>query len=217
MSKYKFNEPLKLINKKPKGEEMIENGYGFYMYPSLVMSYINDNKVLTDRERRLYLAISGQAEKDRNGKPCHWAIKHYCEIANIGNNHYSEVLDSLCKKGFVKHTNFQTIEVLYPISETEAISPNGKIVKRESSQNGKSANNNQAKIFSPKKEDEQTQNGNNYFYFGNNYSQVKANNKEINKFTNNIYKEQEKESSQDWEDFGEEKKQSKGAKSKDLI
>ena len=107
MPKFIYNTPLALINKKPKGEQMTENGYGFYMFPSLVFIYAC--KTLKPTELRLYLAISGQAEKDSLGKPCKWAIKHYCEIANIKSNHYSEVLQGLCEKGFIIHKNFESI------------------------------------------------------------------------------------------------------------
>ena len=54
MAENNFNKPLLLINKKPNGEQMVMNGYGFYMIPDLVIKYAN--RVLTDRERRLYYA-----------------------------------------------------------------------------------------------------------------------------------------------------------------
>lgn len=188
MQKFKFNQPLKLINKKPKGEQMTDNGYFFFMYPSLVMQYAN--KSLKDRERRLYFAISGQAEKDKEGKPCQWAIKHYCQIANIKNNHYAEVLESLCKKGFIIHTNFETLEVLYPISDTEALSSNGKIIQRQFPQNGKSETLIEQKQLSQNQEEKQDQTRNLNSTFGNSYSQIKANNKEINNI-NNLNKDKE--------------------------
>lgn len=191
MANLKFNEPLKLINKKPKGEQMIDNNYGFYMYPSLVIAYAS--KTLTKRELCLYLAISGQAEKDKLGKPCKWAIKHYCEIANIKANHYAEVLESLCKKGFIIHNNFESIEVLYPISENEFISQNGEIKNKvdsfknvQDSKNGKSANCNEQDSILQNEEEESYQNGNNDFDFGNNFSLNKANNKEIYNIINNM-------------------------------
>lgn len=126
-----FNKQLRLINLKPTGEQMIENDYAFYMFPIPVMVYAN--KVLTDRERRLYFAIAGQSGENKNGKPCHWAISHFCAIAHIKSNHYSEVLEGLCKKGFIIHKNFESIKVLYPISEEEYIAPNGEIKRKATS------------------------------------------------------------------------------------
>ena len=131
MKQDRFNEPLRLINLKPTGEQMKENDYGFHMFPIPVIEYAN--KVLTDRERRLYFAIAGQAGQDKNGKDYTWAISHYCAIANIKSNHYSEVLEGLCKKGFIIHKNFESIEVLYPISEEEYIAPNGKVKRKATS------------------------------------------------------------------------------------
>lgn len=189
MPKYQYNKPLTLINKRPKGEKMTENGYGYYMFPSLVMQYAN--KALKDRERRLYFAISGQAEKDKKGNPCCWTIKHYCQIANIGSNHYSEVLDSLCEKGFIIHNNFETIEVIYLISETEELSPTGKIISRRDLQNSKNENSMEQKLFSQNKEENYLQNGNVESNFRKDFSQSKANNKEINNNINNLNKDKE--------------------------
>jgi len=172
MANDNFNRPLMLINKKPNGTQMIDNGYAFYMYPSLVMEYAN--KVLTDRERRLYFAISGQAEKDKNGKPYYWAISHYCKIANIKSNHYAEILQGLCQKGFLIHNIFDSIEVLYPISENEILTQNGEIIKVHDSQNGKSASQNALKNG-----EEESQKGNQDSRFGNKDSLNCANNREI--------------------------------------
>ena len=127
-----FHKQLRLINSKPNAEQMKENGYAFYMFPIPVMVYANE--VLTDRERRLYFAIAGQAGENKNGKPYYWSISHFCAIAHIKSNHYSEVLEGLCKKGFIIHKNFEEIKVLYPISEEEYIAPNGKIQKKATSQ-----------------------------------------------------------------------------------
>lgn len=215
MAKNIFNNPLQLINKKPNGTQMIANGYGFYMYPSLVVEYAN--KVLTDRERRLYFAISGQAGKDIAGKPYKWTLKHYCQIANIKSNHYSEVLQSLCKKGFIIHKNFESIEVLFPISESECISASGKIKSRQDSLNGKNKSCNEQKLFPPKKEENEIENRKIDYNFGNEYSQGYANNKEINNLKKNIKKEEEKKSSQDWEDFGAKKIDFSKIKLQDLI
>lgn len=210
MGKFMYNTPLKLINKKPKGEQMTSNNYIFYMYPSLVIAYAS--KTLSKRELCLYLAISGQAEKDKLGNPCKWAIKHYCEIANIKANHYAEVLESLCKKGFIIHNNFESIEVLYPISENEVISSNGKIESKvdslskqiienvQDSINGKSASCNEQDSILQNEEEESCQSGNNAFNFGNSFSLNKANNKEINNSNNNIYREKENGSSHKWEE-----------------
>lgn len=210
MGKFMYNTPLKLINKKPKGEQMTSNNYIFYMYPSLVIAYAS--KTLSKRELCLYLAISGQAEKDKLGNPCKWSIKHYCEIANIKANHYAEVLESLCKKGFIIHNNFESIEVLYPISEHEVISSNGKIESKvdslskeiienvQDSTNGKSASCNEQDSILQNEEEESCQSGNYIFDFGNNFSLNKANNKEINNSNNIIYIEKENCSSHKWEE-----------------
>lgn len=229
MPKFIYNTPLALINKKPKGEQMTENGYGFYMFPSLVFAYAC--KTLKPTELRLYLAISGQAEKDSLGKPCKWAIKHYCEIANIKSNHYSEVLQGLCEKGFIIHNNFESIEVLYPISETEYLSQNGTIKKgsffpnKESASNqanssiGKSANQAEWQTFSQNEEEIKTEKGNYNSNFSNDNSQIKANNKEINNFINNNKDKEGSKPSQKWEGLGEkEKKQESFSLSiKDLL
>lgn len=213
MTKFIYNTPLTLINKKPKGEQMTGNGYAFYMFPSLVFTYAC--KALKPTELKLYFAISAQAEKDSLGKPCKWAIKHYCEIANIKSNHYSEYLQGLCEKGFIIHKNFESIEVLYPISENEYIKPNGKIEKVSYSQNGKSANRqdnssigksaNQAeeKIFSQNEEEIKTKMGTLNSNFGNDNSQLKANNKEINNLINNNKDKEGSKPSQNWEGLEE--------------
>lgn len=189
-----YNKSLKLINNKPNGNQMLENGYAFYMYPVPTIQYAN--KVLTPTERKLYFAICGQAGKDKDGKPYHWAMKHYCNIANIKSNHYLEPLKGLCKKGFLIHTAFESLEVLFPVSENEYISPNGKIVTRQDSknsndiyvetkiinehdsQNGKSATktvtNSDSQI---EKEEYQKRNSDNIF--GNSDSQNYGNNREI--------------------------------------
>lgn len=215
MGKFMYNTPLKLINKKPKGEQMIENGYAFYQYPAPVIKYANE--VLKKRELNLYLAISGQAEKDKLGNPCKWAIKHYCEIANIKANHYAEVLESLCKKGFIIHNNFESIEVLYPISENEVISSNGKIESKvdslnkqiienvQDSRNGKSASCNEQDSILQNEEEESCQSGNNAFNFGNSFSLNKANNKEINNIKKNMNKNKDRVNSPKGELTGAEK------------
>lgn len=230
MPKFIYNTPLALINKKPKGEQMTENGYGFYMFPSLVFIYAC--RALNLRELKLYLAISGQAEKDSLGKPCKWAVKHYCEIANIKSNHYSEVLQGLCEKGFIIHNNFESIEVLYPISENEYLSQNGTIKKgsyfpnkesasrQANSSIGKSANQAKGQVFPQNEEEIKSEKGNFNTNFRNNNSQIKANNKEINNLINNSNKDKEgSKPSQKWEGLEEkEKKQEDFAFSiKDLL
>ena len=215
MAKDNFNKALQLINKKPTGTQMTNNGYGFYMFPCLVMQYANE--VLTDRERRLYFAISGQAGQDLTGKPYFWAMSHYCKIANIKSNHYAEVLRGLCKKGFIIHNDFESIEVLYPIGENQYISSNGKIKEMQSSQCGKNTDCIEQKNLSPNQEYSQFQNGKTDFNFGNTYSQGYANNKEINNLKNNINKDKELNPSQEWEGFGEAEKTGKMLSFKDLI
>jgi len=170
----KFNLPLVLINKKPSGTQMVMNGYGFYMIPDLVMQYAN--RVLTDRERRLYYAICGQAEKDKNGKPYCWAISHYCDIANIKSNHYAEILSGLVKKGFIVHDKFKSIEVLYPIGENEYINENGEIVSKQLE--GALPNLGMSKSIT-KLGKVDSDFGNRAHQIGNEYSQSSANNREI--------------------------------------
>lgn len=194
MANDNFNKPLLLINNKPNADNMVSNGYGFYMFPTLTMQYANT--VLTDCERRLYFAICGQAGKDKLGNPYCWAIKHYCDIANIKVNHYAKYLQSLQKKGFIIHNDFESIEVLYPISQEQYIAPNGEICfwqdslnrnnaqenfsieEVQNSPNGKSGIDNIQATALPKKE-EQAQNGNNAYNFSNKNSPKCANNREI--------------------------------------
>lgn len=165
MANDNYNKPLLLINKKPNGSQMVMNGYGFYMIPDVVMRYAN--RALTERERRLYYAICGQAEKDKNGKPCYWAISYYCDIANMQSNHYAEVLSGLVKKGFIVHDKFKSIEVLYPIGENEYINEKGEIISKQL----EGALPNLGKVDSDF--------GNRADQLGNEYSQSSANNREI--------------------------------------
>ena len=104
-----FNKALKLINNKPTISEMVQSGYLAYVYPQPTIDYAC--KVLTGRELKLYLQICGQAN-GFNG-----AIKFYSDKANIGSNHYSQIIDSLEKKGFIKHIKYESIEVLFPTEE----------------------------------------------------------------------------------------------------
>ncbi len=173
-----FNNPLLLINKKPNGNQMISNGYGFFMIPTLVMEYAN--KTLKDTERRLYYAISGQADKDKNGKQFYWAISHYCKIANIKSNHYSEVLQGLVKKGFIIHNKFESIEVLYPISEFEFIKENGQIENTNKLSEQFSQVGNEQQIISSQISKEDSQKSNCADKLGNQDSSNCANNREIN-------------------------------------
>lgn len=181
-----FNNPLELINKKPNGSQMANNGYGFYMYPTYVMEYAN--VVLTDRERRLYYAISGQAERDSKGKKCKWTLQHYCQIANIKSNHYSEVLEGLCKKGFIEHIKFESIKVLYPIGGDVYIEPNGELVEKHSDLEEEEENEQNSNF--PNEENESSKTINIDYCFGNKFSQGYANNKEID--NNKLNKEEEK-------------------------
>lgn len=181
MSKDNFNAPLKLINKKPKN-------IPFYMYPSEVIKYACEK--LTGRELKLYLAISGQAGIDNLGKPYHWTLKHYCQIANIKTNHYQSILQGLCDKGFIIHNKFESIEVLYPIGENEYLTKNGEIETRQNSSNGKSASNYVQDYTLLKEEEEEQKKGIKFANLGNNFSQSYANNKEINNINNlNNHKE----------------------------
>jgi len=107
-----YNSALKLINPKPTITQMKEQGYQAYVYPQPTIDYAC--KVLKARELKLYLQISGQAN-NFNG-----AMKFYSEKANIKSNHYSEILESLEKKGFIKHTKYESIEVLFPREEAES-------------------------------------------------------------------------------------------------
>ncbi len=132
MGKDNFNAPLELINDKPRN-------IPFYMYPSEVIKYACEK--LTGRELKLYLAISGQAGKDKFGKPYHWTLKHYCQIADIKTNHYQSILQGLYDKGFIIHNKFESIEVLYPIGENEYLTEDGEVEIRKYSSNGKNANN----------------------------------------------------------------------------
>ena len=107
-----YNKALTLINNKPTITQMVEQGYQAYVYPQPTIDYAC--KVLKARELKLYLQICGQAN-NFNG-----AMKFYSEKANIKSNHYSEILESLEKKGFIKHTKFESIEVLFPREEVES-------------------------------------------------------------------------------------------------
>lgn len=201
-----YNLPLEFTNKKPKG-------IPFYMYPAEVIKYACKN--LTGRELKLYLAISGQAWKDNLNKPYHWTLKHFCEVANIKTNHYQEILQELCKKGFIIHEKFEAIKVLYPIGENEYLAENGDIKTKQeifkennseitienepNSSNGKSANNSMQDLILLKKEESNIKNGNNISNFGNNFSQSKANNKEINNSINNKNNYKEVSNSHKWE------------------
>lgn len=237
MPRFRFNNPLILINKKPKGDHMTANGYGFYMYPSLVLEYAC--KTLKPTELRLYLAISGQAERDSSGGQCRWSIKHYCNIANIKSNHYAEVLQGLCEKGFIVHKDFESIEVLYPISKNEYLAPNGQITKmgieiqenkifpkwksaakqEKYSQIGINASNSKEKTSSQNKEELKTKKGNSDSNFSKNDSQSKANNKEINNnLINNNNKDKEgSKTSHKWEVLGNEDKSREDISIYDLL
>lgn len=189
-----FNNALRLINNKPSITQMRNNGYYAYTYPQPVIDYAC--KVLNARELKLYLQIGGQAN-GFNG-----AMKFYSDKANIRSNHYSEILDNLEKKGFIKHTLFESIEVVYLISESEYISENGEIkkitvdsTKKLISQKGNNASYNEQKSFSQKKEEKQLQNENTESTSGNNDSQIKGYNKEINNLTDNNYIERDWETS----------------------
>lgn len=180
MAQFKFNKPLRLINNRPTGTQMVENSYGFCVCPTPTIQYAS--KVLTGNEFKLFIAISGQAGKNKENNPMYWAISHYCSLADIDQNHYHKYLDGLCKKGFIIHTDFEALEVVYLVSENEYISPNGKIETLQYShisQNGKNASSSIEKMQFPKME-ENFQNGKENHSFGNENPQKYGN--------NNIYK-----------------------------
>lgn len=181
MPRDNYNAPLELINKKPQN-------LPFYMYPSEVIKYACET--LNGTELKLYLAISGQAGKDKLNKPYHWTLKHYCQIAHLKTNHYQEILQGLCDKGFIIHNKFESIEVLYPIRENEYLTENGELETRQDSSKGKSVTN-EAKSTLPKREEGEQEKGNYFTNLRNNFSQSCANNKYINNIINNSnnYKE----------------------------
>lgn len=156
-----YNKALKLINNKPSINQMSEQGYQAYVYPQPTIDYAC--KVLNARELKLYLQIGGQAN-GFNG-----AMKFYSDKAHIKSNHYSEVLESLVKKGFINHKNYESLEVLFPTESTE-------------SQNGNITDTRPATL--PKRESS-TQKGNTEEQKGNNDSQSCGYNREteINKET----------------------------------
>lgn len=112
MTRNYYTKALKLINNKPTITQMVDQGYQAYAYPQPTIDYAC--KVLNARELKLYLQISGQA----NGFS--GAMKFYSDKANIKSNHYSEILESLVKKGFIKHIKYESIEVLYPTEKVES-------------------------------------------------------------------------------------------------
>lgn len=116
-----YNKALKLINNKPSITQMVEQGYQAYVYPQPTIDYACE--VLNARELKLYLQISGQAN-GFNG-----AMQFYSEKANIKSNHYSEVLESLVKKGFINHKNYESIEVLFPTESAESQNGNIEVTK----------------------------------------------------------------------------------------
>ena len=107
-----YNKALKLINLKQTISQMREQGYQAYVYPQPTIDYAC--KVLGARELKLYLQICGQAN-NFNG-----SMKFQSKKANIKSNHSSEILESLEKKGFIKHTKYESIEVLFPREEAES-------------------------------------------------------------------------------------------------
>ena len=107
-----YNKALKLINLKQTISQMREQGYQAYVYPQPTIDYAC--KELNARELKLYLQICGQ-KNNFNG-----SMKFYSQKANIKSNHYSEILESLEKKGFIKHTKYESIEVLFPREEAES-------------------------------------------------------------------------------------------------
>jgi len=111
MAENYFSKAIKLINKKLTITQMVENGLQAYVYPNDTIDYAC--KVLNSRELKLYLQLCGQAD-NFNG-----AMKFYCDKANIKSNHYSEILDSLEKKGFINHIKYESIEILFPTESAE--------------------------------------------------------------------------------------------------
>lgn len=114
-----YTHALKLVNNKLTITEMVQAGYQAYVYPQPVIDYAC--KVLTLRELKLYLQISGQA----NGFT--GAMKFYCNKANIKSNHYSEIVSALEKKGFIRRTAYESIEVLYPTESEEEYNEQSEI------------------------------------------------------------------------------------------
>ena len=172
-----FNKALKLINNKPTISEMVQSGYLAYVYPQPTIDYAC--KVLTGRELKLYLQICGQAN-GFNG-----AIKFYSDKANIGSNHYSQIIDSLEKKGFIKHIKYESIEVLFPTEENninESAEPQKGNQKRIidnsiiDSQSGKNQENKEITKMGNIEE----KLGKQQSSFGNGDSQNKGYNREIN-------------------------------------
>ena len=151
-----YNSALKLINPKLTITEMTQQGYQAYVYPQPTIDYAC--KELNARELKLYLQICGQ-KNNFNG-----SMKFYSQKANIKSNHYSEILESLEKKGFLKHTKYESIEVLFPREEAQ-------------SQKGNQADS-QIAVF-PKKESS-TQKGIEEEKKGNNDSQSCVYNRETN-------------------------------------
>lgn len=171
-----YNNALKLINPKPNITQMTEQGYQAYVYPQPTIDYAC--KELNARELKLYLQICGQ-KNNFNG-----SMKFYSQKANIKSNHYSEILESLEKKGFIKHTKYESIEVLFPREEAE-------------SQKGNQADS-QIAVF-PKKESS-TQKGLEEEQKGNNDSQSCVYNRETNINKENDRENQEPKKEQDFEE-----------------
>lgn len=198
MPNLKFNQPLRLINNRPTGAQMTANNYGFWVCPAPTIQYAS--KVLTGNELKLFLAISGQAGKDKEDKPLHWAMSYLCKLADIDQKHYLTYLKGLCKKGFIIHTNFESLEVVYLVSENEYISQNGEILTIDNSHYVKSASVETENKQFPKME-ESSQNGNGNPQNGTENPQNYGNNNIYNNINLKDNSRQENSSSQQLEEM----------------
>ncbi len=84
------------------------------------------------------------------------AMSFYCKNANIKSNHYSEILESLVKKGFAAHENYKYIKVLYPTEEEMCEIPQMVNMGENNSQNGKTADQNRNNNSEISKSDSQS-------------------------------------------------------------
>ena len=172
MSRINYYKAVLLINNKLSISQMIEQGFQAYVYPQPTIDYAC--KVLCGRELKLYLQICGQANGFRG------AMKFYSDKSNVNTKNYPKILESLEKKGFIKHIAYESIEVLFPTEEnninTLAKSQNGKNETLTGiSKNGKTQENENISQFGEIKSNF----GNEKSNFGNNFSKSCGYNREI--------------------------------------